>query len=150
MILQSAGSARVAISLFWQPFSWNRKQQQREVASFVIRASEQARSFNPWFRWVSPIHSANPRWNVTACMSLSLRYGSTDAACRVASWSRWTKLTAFRSGYCRCSMAARRGTKMADGCWVHRGVDEDGDDVETQGCQSLPCLCYLSHARGRR
>lgn len=34
-------------------------------------------SFNPWFRFVSPIRSANPCWNVTMDTSPSLRYGST-------------------------------------------------------------------------
>lgn len=38
-------------------------------------------------------------------------------------------------GYHGCKVTA--STKMVDGCWVHRGEEEDRDDVETPGCPPL-------------
>lgn len=108
----------------------NSKGKQPAVA---IRASEQAWSFNPRFRWVSPIHSANPRWNATVYMSAPLRYRSLDAASR-------TKPTAFASRYRRCSVTVWRCTKMADRCWVYRGKEEEGGGMETPDHQFLPVM----------
>lgn len=104
-------------------------------AAFAIRTSELALSFNPGFRWVSAIYSTNPHWNVTVHTSLLLRYESTS---RVASRSRWTKLTTTRletTGTKRQMgvgfIGVKRKTKTA---WRHQAAS----------------FMHLSHAQLRR
>lgn len=107
-------------------------------AAFAIRTSELALSFNPGFRWVSPIYSTNPHWNVTMHMSLLLRYESTQAASRVASRSRWTKLTT--------TSLETTGTKR------RMGVGFIGVKMKTKTAwrHQAGSFMYLSHAQLRR
>lgn len=83
------------------PMMWKRQNKGHQPA-VTIGASEQAQSFNPQFRWVSPIHSANPHWNVAAHTLASLRYGSTDVARGEASRSWWTKAGWMPQVQCNC------------------------------------------------
>lgn len=91
-------------------------------AAFAIRTSELALSFNPGFRWVSPIYSTNPHWNVALAEIWIYSSGQQSGLKK-----QMNKANHHQFGNHRY--------KKADGCWLHRGEDEDKDGMETPSRQ---------------